>query len=273
MHTHTQPPTKVKIFPLAKGDIGIAQTVATMQQLIDSGMSDPAVREKAIEIARFGHSTARDPHSEVRAIFDWVKSNFRFTKDPAGRETLGTAEYLLRLRAGDCDEYVIVQGSLLGALGYPTRIVTIAADPHEPSRFSHVYIEVLVQGHWLPLDPTQDHAIPGWEPPRHFRKKVWGSMITRQRQRRMNGLGTYSGMGFDYGALAQTIAGAGQAAAGIITAARTPAPYLYPGSPYYAQPGVTATGGLQVAAPGLEGIPPWAWLLVGGAILLVVLKR
>jgi predicted transglutaminase-like cysteine proteinase len=273
MHTAIQPATRVRAFPLSKGDIGIAQTVATMQQLIETGTSDPSVREKAIEIARYGQAQPRDAHSEIRAIFDWVKHNFRFTKDPSGRETLGTAEYLIRLKAGDCDDYVVTQGALLGALGYPTRIVTIAADPHERRRLSHVYLEVLVNGHWIAMDPTQEHAIPGWAPPKYFRKKVWGPMIKSRRLRPvMSGMGAYTGLGFDYGALATTIAGAGQAAANIITAARIPSQYIYPGT-FYQQPGVTATGGVNVSAPGLPEIPAWAWLLFGGAVLLLVMKR
>lgn len=276
MHTAIQPPTRAKVFPLSKGDIGIAQTVATMQQLIETGTADPSVREKAIEIARY-NSQARDAHSEIRAVFDWVKQNFRFTKDPAGRETLGTAEYLIRLKAGDCDDYVVTQGALLGALGYPTRIVTIAADPHEPQRLSHVYLEVLVQGHWLAMDPTQENAIPGWAPPKFFRKKVWGQMIKSRRLRPvMNGLGTYNGLGLsvNWSEVAETIAAFAPEIPKIVVAARTPSAYLYPGaaSPY-GQPGVTATGGVNVSTAGLPAIPPWAWLVIGGAVLLVVMKR
>lgn len=271
MHTAIQPPTRAKVFPLSKGDIGIAQTVATMQQLIETGTCDPSVREKAIEIARYGQAQARDGHQEIRAIFDWVKHNFRFTKDPAGRETLGTAEYLIRLKAGDCDDYVVTQGALLGALGYPTRIVTIAADPHEPRRLSHVYLEVCVQGHWIAMDPTQEHAIPGWAPPKYFRKKVWGQMIKSRRLRPlMSGLGSYRGMGaIDW----EPIIKAGVQAGGQIASAYA-SRLAYGQLPsYYApatQPGLTATGGVNVQG---AQIPSWVWLVIGGAILLVVVKR
>lgn len=283
---HTTDGTPVRAYPLAKDDLGIAQTVLTMQQLIRAGARSPEVREQAVEIIRQAAVRERDSAGEVRAIFQWVKTNFHFIKDPTGAETLGTPDYLLKVKAGDCDDYVVMLGSLLGSLGHATEIVTIAADPHEPKRFSHVYLRVGLNGRRVGLDATQPHSFPGWEPPRYFRKRAWGTMLasgglgqyTRvpMRRRRVvrwqfpNRTITGQGMGtIDWGGLITTGA---QAAAGIITAVRTPPQYL----PLY-QAGAPAITGTITGAVGTQpGVTQWETLLpwvVGAGLVLFMLSR
>lgn len=281
-------------FKLAKNDIGIAQTVLSMQQLIDSGARSPGVRSNAVEIIRRAGVQEKDSHGEVRAVFEWVKANFHFIKDPHGRETLGTADFLLELRAGDCDDYVVVLGALLSSLGYPVKIVTIKADADEPERYSHVYLHVLVDGNWIALDSTQRNSIVGWEPPRYFKRAVWGAMMPGHAHQPLAGLGAYQRVlqrkrgrtgliGINWEAVEdifgnpKNIEAITGGTARIISAARTPAPFLSPsaGQAYY-QPALTAGGGFNISTPGLSTMPAWApyaFLLGGGVILLVMLLR
>lgn len=287
---HIPDHTPVRAYPLAKDDLGIAQTVLTMQQLIDTGGRSPEIRQQAVEIIRAAGVHERDTAGEINAVFRWVKQSFHFVKDPLGAETLGTPEYLLKVKAGDCDDYVIVLGALLTSLGHAVRIVTIRADPKEPRRFSHVYLQVNAHGNWMGLDGTQAQSFPGWEPPRHFGKRVWGAMnpkplglgnysrvpVRRVRRAIPNRFITGQGMGtIDWGALSQIISAGGQAATGIIAAARVPPQYL-PAQLY--QPGAPAISGSGGFAIGTQpGVTQWEtllpWLVGGGMILFLLSKR
>jgi transglutaminase-like putative cysteine protease len=184
------PSVPVTRVPLASGDAGIAQTVSVMHSLIDRGAVDPQIREQALAIVRQAGAVSRDTPSEISAIFWWAKTHMRFQKDVHGGEYVSTPQYLLRTMAGDCDDYVVLIGSLLKSLGIPVRIVTIAADREEPARLSHVYLEASSRGEWIPLDATQAQSYPGWQPPRYFRKKVWDSprLVTRPAARGQGGV-------------------------------------------------------------------------------------
>jgi transglutaminase-like putative cysteine protease len=72
--------------------------------------------------------------------------------------------------SGDCDCKVVCLATLLGCLGHRSRFKVLG-----PSRsnYTHVYLEVYTRncncgrcgkrGGWMPLDPTPEHAPPGWE--------------------------------------------------------------------------------------------------------------
>jgi hypothetical protein len=282
---HTRAETPIRVFPLAKNDLGIAQTVYTMQGLIDSGSRNPDIRAEAVDIVRQAGVQERDACGEVGAIFSWVKNNFRFTKDPSGKETLGTPHYLMKLKAGDCDDYVVMLGALLTSLGYPVRIITIAADPAEPKRFSHVYMRVFVNGSWVGLDGTQPNSVPGWEPPRFFRRKEWGTMLGNRA-----GMGAYgrvplvrrrnpgrAGLGLDFSEIWKDIGPAvnvvAQAAAKNIAYGQqtTVYPYSYGSS---VSPAITGGGTFTVgttAGTTLQSLLPW--LVAAGAIVYLISRR
>jgi hypothetical protein len=136
----------------------------------------------------------RDRAGEVTAIFNWAKRHMRFTDDPHAREVLSHPVHTLETRAGDCDDYVVVMGGLLRALGRPTRIVTIRADRREPNRQSHVYLQAQADGKWITLDPTVPGASVGWTPePLYGDPLVWGEMAEHLPAPR--GLGRYVALG------------------------------------------------------------------------------
>lgn len=211
-------PVPIRSIPLASGDAGIAQTITVMQSLIDRGAVDPQIREQALGIVRQASASSRDSQAEIAAIFWWAKTHMRFQKDVSGGEYVCSPQYLLRTMAGDCDDYTVLIGSLLKAIGIPTRIVTIAADREEPDRLSHVYLEASGGGAWTPLDATQEQSFPGWSPPRYFRKKVWESNGLKHRE--LAGLG--QDLATDLQALTPLIGTATQGAAEIVQAANQP---------------------------------------------------
>jgi hypothetical protein len=64
----------------------------------------------------------------------------------------------------DCDGYTMYGACLLLALGVPCNLVTVAGDPSEPSRFSHIYVAAYPNGQRVPLDFSHG-PYPGWEGP------------------------------------------------------------------------------------------------------------
>ncbi len=161
---------RVDLGLIPKGYQGTQATLAHIKSLIRKGAKDFYVRQKSIDILLEKSVKAKDYLGEIRAIFEWVQKTIRYTKDPFRVEMLHSARRLLELRAGDCDDMTILLGSMLESIGHPVRLVVTGPDPLRPKLFSHIYLEVFHQGHWIPLDATMPHPM-GWEP-KTFIKQV-----------------------------------------------------------------------------------------------------
>lgn len=288
--------------PLLAGDDGTAQTIAKIRGLVESGKKDPRVNRTTGAILRGAGVAPYDDAGEVRAIFAWVLRNIRFTKDPEGKECLRPAATTLEWGFGDCDDInAILLPSMLGSIGYRTRIVTIASHPAAPDQFSHVYCEVHLGGRWIPLDAARKGTSFGSEPSRRFRKRVWSLVADEyqdlrglgcgacggrcsgcsMRRRtlgthyRLNGLGrTYrsSGLGqdgFDWGSFSDIVGSVGKATTSIVAAARAPAGVVYPSMSVYPPVGGGIPPGGGVSAVG--SISSNTLVLIGAALVGVVL--
>jgi hypothetical protein len=64
----------------------------------------------------------------------------------------------------------VLEAALLGALGHPTRFVTIG---YTPRAFSHVFLEASVRGQWIPLDPIMADKPAGWQAPNPVLRKAF----------------------------------------------------------------------------------------------------
>ena len=182
-----------------------------MRQLVDNALNDAQFVRKAIEIVR--SVPAFDELGEVHALYQWVKRNIRYTKDPVTKEKLYPPQEVLKIRAGDCDDISMLLGAFLLAIGYPARWVTISASADNPAEFSHVYVEAEVPAgskNWVPLDAARLDAEFGAEPPIYYRKRAWSIAddsyedLSGNKRRRgflngiatvpQNGLGDFSDM-------------------------------------------------------------------------------
>lgn len=160
--------------PLLSGEAGTKQTIAVMRKLVDQAVSDPSFNRFAVEIVR--GVAPFDHMREVQAVYQWVQRNIRYTMDPVTKEKLYSPQDLLKIRAGDCDDIAMLMGALVIALGFPARLVTIAANATDPNEFSHVYLEAEVppgSGQWVAMDAARSGAQFGVEPPVYYRKRVW----------------------------------------------------------------------------------------------------
>jgi hypothetical protein len=154
---------KISLKGISKGYLGTRKTLEHIQVLIRQGVKVFYVRQKAIDILLARGVRPKDYLGEIKALFEWVQQNVRYTKDPFKVEVLHTARRMLELRAGDCDDMTILLGAMLEAIGHPIRLVIVGPDPTRPHFFSHIYLEANYKGKWIPLDPTMPYP-PGWEP-------------------------------------------------------------------------------------------------------------
>jgi hypothetical protein len=169
-------------------DVNVAtrQTVEKMCEYIHAGMADEVVRWWAeCGVTRYGQGN-RDPQSLAWAMYWLVKHAILFARDeprlfevgePNGLDMLIAPAVLVRMSQPkeDCDGFTMLLCALLGAVGVKTVIVTIAADPSDPSRWSHVFpMAVLPSGNVIPLDASHG-THPGWMVPRAhiFRWQAW----------------------------------------------------------------------------------------------------
>ena len=244
--------------PLLAGDAGTSQTIDLIRANVSEGMKDPVVRQTLASILM--DVPAHSDMLEVQAIYNWVKRNIRYTKDPINKELVSTAKFILTSQIGDCDDInAVLLPALLGSAGYPVRLVTIASNPNAPDQFSHIYSEVGVKGRWIPIDAARPGAKFGVAPSRAFRKQVWELAPIS------NGV---SGMGFDWSGLTKLLPGITTGAAQIVGAAR--------GTPTYSLPlTMQPTTGTTYAAPSTGlGISTGTLLLIGaGAVAAVVISR
>ena len=158
---------------LSPGKRGTAETVSIMARLAmgADGARSTRIRDLAVAIVRRAGVPAKDYRGEVVAVHRWVQECIRYTRDPVGQETIQTPMHTAFVqRAGDCDDFAVLEAALLGALGHPSRFVTIGQTTRA---FSHVYLEVQVRGRWVPLDPIMAEQPPGWEASRWAIKKRW----------------------------------------------------------------------------------------------------
>jgi hypothetical protein len=114
----------------------------------------------------------RDWDGEVAAIFNWVRNNIRYTRDPLGVELFRTPRAAYSDGIGDCDDMSIILVALLRAVGYICRFRVIG---FEKGSYSHVYVVVGIPPEqperWLALDPSQPNN-PGWEVDRSKVKEI-----------------------------------------------------------------------------------------------------
>jgi transglutaminase-like putative cysteine protease len=155
---------RIRFVQVPKGPRGTIASARLIANLIREGARDFYVRQKAIEIFRAAGARPKDRFGEVLSLFNWVRSNIRYTRDIFRVELLHTARRMLELRAGDCDDMTILLGAMLLATGHPVRIALTGFRPNKPHVYSHIYPEVNVKGRWIALDPTMDRPI-GWAPP------------------------------------------------------------------------------------------------------------
>lgn len=161
-------------------DHATAQTVGLMAQEIHKCSQDPAVQAAARNaLLKYSHGRA-GAYAACWAVWWSIRHTLKFVSDdsllrniptpnPPELELLVSPSVMVRSRnpQGDCDDFTMLLCCFLQVLGVPWEIITIAADPGDQQRWSHVYsVAILEDGRRFPMDAAPpDAKWPGWEVP------------------------------------------------------------------------------------------------------------
>ena len=138
----------------------VEQTVDNMRILAWEGQTSPKVRAFAIETLR--RVKPKDTISEIGALFHGCCREIHYLADPVGAEFLQHPEVTIDTAAGDCDDMSILLASTLLmsellSVGVPCRFKLVG---FRGQSLSHVFLEALVEGRWIVLDPVAGSATP-----------------------------------------------------------------------------------------------------------------
>jgi hypothetical protein len=97
-----------------------------------------------------------DLESTCRNIFDFLKENIRYVKDPRGHEQIKSPGRLWELKEGDCKSFSIFIGSILQNLGIPYVYRFVAFSRSPQADFTHVYVVADPHGQEIILDAVTD---------------------------------------------------------------------------------------------------------------------
>lgn len=160
-----------------------------MRKLAHQYANDPHVIAVTMQALSGGVRSQRDIAS---ALFYWLRSNIQFVEDeqlmyeqlgvePArlDKELLIVPPVLLSMPQpmGDCDDFSLLLASMLLCAGIHPYFVTVAADPEDERKFSHIYVCACLrdEGAFMCLDAGNRLQMvpPGWEPSKITRKAIW----------------------------------------------------------------------------------------------------
>ena len=154
------------------GVAGTRFTISKMFDLVAKGRANPVVIQTATIITR--NIPHKDYFGEAAAIFDYVKKDIRYTRDPRGVELLMAPEITLKRGAGDCDDLALVIASLAEAVGMQSGFETVRANAQAPDEFTHVYAIIRTDRGWRAADPTVAGSWFGWRPNAGvYGRKIW----------------------------------------------------------------------------------------------------
>lgn len=125
---------------------GFSSAAGLMRELIINGSRDPVVRDFAVSLLR--QVPEMFPLHEAEVLHAFVRESIRYTDDPHGEDLYQLPTLTLENGAGDCDDKVILLGSLARSVGFPVRICFVFENAR--SRFDvmdnefpvHVYLEL-----------------------------------------------------------------------------------------------------------------------------------
>jgi hypothetical protein len=161
---------KVSQAPYPTGPEGARVSLETIAKRIREGQSDPRIVELAgkilIEAGFNGRGMGAGSNSErVGALLGWVRGWLLYVPDAPGTERIASAAALacvskdLCIRIGDCDDQLVLLGSLVGAIGIHVRIVK---QNFGPDVQEHVLLEASDEsGAWFYADPSTNQPIGG----------------------------------------------------------------------------------------------------------------
>jgi hypothetical protein len=129
------------------------------------GLRDPLMRHIGLMVTR--GCPARADMCELRAIFDFVVTNVRYTGDITDKDTFQSALRTLQFGGGDCDDHSILNATLAMENGFRCKWRITS---NTGATWDHIYCMAAVPKHkpsqWIPLDTTLGYGRFNSEPRR-----------------------------------------------------------------------------------------------------------
>ena len=159
----------IVVVPLSSSMPDGFSIVAVLQSLVDQYGRTPGIRSVAIGLLQsLGN---HDVESHVNALTQWVMDKVIYTADPDGAELFIAPNLMINdivrqgYTRGDCDDHVMLLGSLLVSIGVPVRVNGVKIN--EADYYNHVMLSAMVNGHWQDIDPC---VKDGWQP--HYQDMI-----------------------------------------------------------------------------------------------------
>lgn len=116
----------------------------------------------------------KDTRGEIAEIHKGLRRSNRYTSDPQKTDLYSSARKALATGAFDCDEYSILGGGALKAIGIPVALEVIQTkDSDSPN---HIFIlansEKSGNGEWIPVDASVNMGV-GWRAPDSMVARRW----------------------------------------------------------------------------------------------------
>jgi hypothetical protein len=173
MHLYVgQPPyDSHRQIKLPGGDAGVFGTLWAMKAFVDDAVErSPLLAAVARELGQHCKTKMQRAH----AVYEFLKDNVRFAKDPAGLEHVRHPDQLLHEidrcghASGDCDDVATLGAAMLKKLGLSP--VFIVVGRRRGGRFEHVLYGVRnANGKFFPID--SQHRMIGTLPKKVKRVK------------------------------------------------------------------------------------------------------
>jgi transglutaminase-like putative cysteine protease len=155
------------------------ERVAYIRGRVEKGKIDPGIYTLARKIVsrKCGDRWCvpeKNNLAEAKAIFDYMRSNVRYTSDVLGVDTFQNPRLTIGLKSGDCDDYTATTCALLLSIGIPCRMKVIQTkNSREPD---HIYPQCGLPRSgptkWISMDSSVDAKF-GWEAPASMIAKSW----------------------------------------------------------------------------------------------------
>lgn len=163
------PSTPVVTRPHPAGMPGVRLSAQEVATRIGRDMRDPAIlkwsRRTIAEANLPGPRGRPEPTPIVEALFAAIKKIVAFVKDPLGTELMVASRHLLCLdefcvRAGDCDDQLIVLGACTMSLGIPVRLRIRRYAGQDQAHITMLYdSNRKLGGPWICIDPSTDSGV------------------------------------------------------------------------------------------------------------------
>jgi transglutaminase-like putative cysteine protease len=113
--------------------------------------NDPPIKQTATKIASL--SCEQDRICHAKAIYYFVRNNYKYVGDPFKREYVQDPKEFLQVGGGDCEDGAIALGALMNSVGIESQIVLIPDHAFLRIRIDNIPTKYKRDG-WVYLDWT-----------------------------------------------------------------------------------------------------------------------